>query len=56
MDGAPGLIHSADNFGINGAGLMITETTISGFTSFDPDRDSRVCPRTQGDAICRVDR
>jgi hypothetical protein len=36
MDGMPGLIHSGDDFGINSAGLMITETTISGFTGFDP--------------------
>jgi hypothetical protein len=31
MDGAPGLITSEDDFGINSDGLMITETTISGF-------------------------
>src|SRR6185312_8809658 len=31
MDGMPGLIHSGDDFGINDAGLMITETTISNF-------------------------
>jgi hypothetical protein len=36
MDGAPGLIHSGDDFGLNGAGLMITETTIGGFHGFDP--------------------
>jgi hypothetical protein len=36
MDGQPGLIHSADDFGINGAGILITETTISGFSGFDP--------------------
>jgi len=37
MDGLPGLIHSADDFGINSAGLSITETTISQFQSgFDP--------------------
>jgi hypothetical protein len=35
MDGLPGVIHSADDFGINAAGLMITETTISGFHGFD---------------------
>jgi hypothetical protein len=35
MDGVPGLIHSADDFGINDAGMMITETTISGFHGFD---------------------
>lgn len=37
MDGLPGLIHSADDFGINSAGLSITETTISQFSGgFDP--------------------
>ena len=35
MDGVPGLIHSADDFGINDAGIMITETTIGGFHGFD---------------------
>ena len=37
MDGSPGLIHSGDDFGINSAGIMITETTISGFSGFDPN-------------------
>ena len=36
MDGMPGLIHSGDDFGINSAGLAITETTITGFAGFDP--------------------
>ena len=36
MDGMPGLIHSGDDFGINSAGIVITETTISGFHGFDP--------------------
>lgn len=36
MDGLPGVIASADDFGINSAGIMITETTITGFSSFDP--------------------
>ncbi|MBS1854837.1 MAG: peptidase C45 [Acidobacteria bacterium] len=36
MDGAPGIIHSGDDFGINSAGIMITETTIGGFHGFDP--------------------
>ncbi len=35
MDGMPGLIHSADDFGINSSGMMITETTISSFHGFD---------------------
>jgi len=37
MDGFPGAIHSADDFGINSAGIMITETTISHFSGFDPN-------------------
>lgn len=36
MDGMPGLIHSGDDFGINSAGILITETTISEFNGFDP--------------------
>ena len=35
MDGYPGLIHSGDDFGINTAGMMITETTISNFFGWD---------------------
>ena len=35
MDGLPGVIHSADDFGINSAGIVITETTISGFSGYD---------------------
>lgn len=37
MDGYPGMIHSGDDFGINSKGIIITETTISGFVGFDPD-------------------
>jgi hypothetical protein len=37
MDGMAGLIHSADDFGVNAAGLAITETTIAGFKGFDPN-------------------
>jgi len=36
MDGMPGLIHSGDDFGINSAGIAITETTIGYFAGFDP--------------------
>jgi hypothetical protein len=36
MDGFPGKIDSADDFGVNSAGIEITETTISGFKGFDP--------------------
>ena len=35
MDGLPGVIHSADDFGVNSAGIIITETTISGFSGYD---------------------
>jgi hypothetical protein len=35
MDGLPGLIHSGDDFGLNSAGIVITETTITGFHGFD---------------------
>jgi len=35
MDGAPGLITSSDDFGINDAGIMVTETTISQFVGWD---------------------
>ena len=37
MDGFPGLIHSADDFGINASGLMVTETTITQFEGWDPN-------------------
>lgn len=37
MDGFPGYIHSADDFGMNSAGILITETTITGFDGFDPE-------------------
>lgn len=37
MDGYPGLIHSGDDFGVNAAGLAITETTITQFSGWDPD-------------------
>jgi hypothetical protein len=35
MDGYPGLIHSGDDFAINTAGMIITETTISDFHGWD---------------------
>jgi hypothetical protein len=37
MDGLPGVIVSDDDFGINSNGIMITETTITGFEGFDPN-------------------
>jgi hypothetical protein len=35
MDALPGFIHSGDDFNINSAGLIVTETTISNFSGFD---------------------
>jgi Phospholipase B len=35
MDGFPGFIHSGDDFGINSAGIIITETTIGGFFGYN---------------------
>jgi len=35
MDGFPGVIASDDDFGINSAGLMVTETTITQFEGWD---------------------
>jgi hypothetical protein len=37
MDGMAGLIHSGDDFGMNSAGILITETTISRFEGWDSD-------------------
>ena len=37
MDGFPGVITSDDDFGINSAGLMVTETTITQFEGWDPN-------------------
>jgi len=37
MDGEPGVITSQDDFGVNDAGLMITETTITQFVGWDPE-------------------
>ncbi len=56
MDGYPGLIHSGDDFGINSAGMMVTETTISDFHGWDPNGIARVRARAQGHAVFRVDR
>lgn len=37
MDGFPGVITSDDDFGMNSAGIMITETTITQFEGWDPN-------------------
>lgn len=37
MDALAGMIHSGSDFAINSAGLMLCETTISGFHGFDPN-------------------
>ncbi|MBI3406051.1 MAG: peptidase C45 [Acidobacteria bacterium] len=37
MDGFPGVITSDDDFGVNVAGLMVTETTITQFEGWDPN-------------------
>jgi hypothetical protein len=37
MDTLPGFIHSGDDFGINSAGIVITETTIGDFFGYDPN-------------------
>jgi hypothetical protein len=36
MDGLPGVIVSDDDFTVNSAGIMVTETTITGFEGFNP--------------------
>ena len=37
MDGFPGIIISDDDFGVNAAGIIVTETTITQFEGFDPN-------------------
>ena len=37
MDGFPGVIASDDDFGVNSAGMMVTETTIANFHGWDPN-------------------
>ena len=37
MDGQPGVITSQDDFGVNDAGIMLTETTITQFEGWNPD-------------------
>ena len=47
MDGMAGLIHSGDDFGLNSAGIIVTETTISGFGGFDPNGSPGVRSRAR---------
>ena len=37
MDGFPGVIASDDDFGVNSAGILITETTIANFHGWNPN-------------------
>jgi hypothetical protein len=37
MDTGPGFIHSGDDFGLNSAGIVITETTIGDFFGYNPN-------------------
>jgi hypothetical protein len=37
MDGLSGLIHSGDDFGMNSAGILITETSITGYSGWNSD-------------------
>ncbi len=37
MDGFPGVIASDDDFGVNSAGIMVTETTIANFHGWNPN-------------------
>ena len=37
MDGFPGVITSDDDFGVNSDGLMVTETTITQFSGWEPN-------------------
>ncbi|MBV9670686.1 MAG: hypothetical protein JOZ43_06995, partial [Acidobacteriales bacterium] len=46
QDGLPGIIVSDDDFGINDAGMIVSETTISGFGGWDPNgKPEFVCAR-----------
>jgi hypothetical protein len=43
MDGLPGVIVSDDDFGMNSAGMLSTETTITLFEGFDPAGTPEFC-------------
>ena len=55
MDGFPGVIVSDDDFTINSAGLMVTETTITDFHGWDPTGKPEFVARAEGDAVCELD-
>src|ERR1700690_979004 len=47
IDGYPGLIHSSDDYGVNSAGIIITETTISQYpVTIPPASRSSCAPQT----------
>ena len=56
MDGFPGVIASDDDFGVNSAGMMITETTISNFHGWDPTGKPEFVRARKGHAVCGFDR
>ncbi len=56
MDGLPGFIHSTDDFGINSAGILITETTISDFFGYDPSGIPEFIRGRKSNAVFRLDR
>ena len=56
MDGFPGIIVSDDDFGINSAGLMVTETTIAGFCALRSEWQAGIRARAQSAAVRKVHR
>ena len=55
MDSFPGFIHSGDDFALNDAGLMVTETTITQFKGFEPSGIAEFARAARG-AVRRLDR
>jgi len=43
MQTAPGLVHSATDFFVTGAGLVGAETSIAGFNGYDPSKSPEFC-------------
>jgi len=56
MDGFPGVITSDDDFGVNAAGIMITETTITQFEGLGSEGEAGVHALAQGAAVRREHR